>query len=142
VVPTCGKELDRVHQCSVRLSLLIQFVPATLTKAICRVPIAMKADWSLPALPATDLVHRIYRDIKFSKDKTPYKTNFAASLSRTGRKSSFAMYYIHVQVSGYLQIELERKLLHSYRTTSSTARGKDNDRSRMLGALSSRYRHH
>lgn len=61
-------------------------------------PVASKADWSLPALPASDLVHRIYRDTHFSKDKTPYKTNLAVSLSRTGRKSKFAMYYLHIEV--------------------------------------------
>lgn len=30
-------------------------------------------------------VFRIYRDIRFSKDKTPYKTNFSASFSRLGK---------------------------------------------------------
>ncbi|KAM0755197.1 hypothetical protein T439DRAFT_131132 [Meredithblackwellia eburnea MCA 4105] len=60
------------------------------------VPVASEADWTLPPLPAKDLIHRIYRDVRFSKEKTPYKTNFALSLSRTGRKGPFCLYYIHI----------------------------------------------
>ena len=37
-----------------------------------------KFDDTIPELPAKDLVFRIYRDIRFSKDPTPYKTHFAA----------------------------------------------------------------
>ena len=37
----------------------------------------------------------INRDIRFSKDKTPYKTNFGASIKRGGKKSPFAGYYFH-----------------------------------------------
>ncbi|WP_209390225.1 DUF2461 domain-containing protein [Chryseobacterium sp. RR2-3-20] len=39
---------------------------------------------------------RIYRDTRFSKDKTPYKTNFGASfgMGKNGKKSG---YYIHIQ---------------------------------------------
>ncbi|GAA6027313.1 hypothetical protein JCM8097_002584 [Rhodosporidiobolus ruineniae] len=61
------------------------------------VPKATEADWSLPHLPAKDLVQRIYRDVRFSKDKTPYKLSFSASTSRTGRKGPYALYYIHIQ---------------------------------------------
>lgn len=43
------------------------------------VPLASEADWSLPHLPAKELIQRIYRDVRFSKDKTPYKTNMSAS---------------------------------------------------------------
>jgi len=39
-------------------------------------------------------VFRIYRDIRFSKDKSPYKTHFGAVL--TGKeKGLFAGYYLH-----------------------------------------------
>lgn len=41
-------------------------------------------DWTVPVLPARDLVHRLARDIRFSNDKTPYKTSFQAGFSRTG----------------------------------------------------------
>ncbi|KAH7096921.1 hypothetical protein BKA62DRAFT_483760 [Auriculariales sp. MPI-PUGE-AT-0066] len=47
-------------------------------------------DSEIPPLPPKDVVHRIYRDVRFSHDKTPYKTNFSASFSRTGRKGPFA----------------------------------------------------
>ncbi|GEM07416.1 hypothetical protein Rt10032_c03g1433 [Rhodotorula toruloides] len=64
------------------------------------VPIASEADWTLPHLPAKDLMHRIYRDVRFSKDKTPYKRYLCASHSRTGRKGPFALYYLHIQPGG------------------------------------------
>ena len=41
-------------------------------------------------------VYRIYRDIRFSKDKTPYKTHFGANMTRGGRNSIYAGYYIHI----------------------------------------------
>ena len=40
---------------------------------------------------------RIHRDVRFSKNKTPYKINMSASFSRGGKKSVFADYYIHLQ---------------------------------------------
>lgn len=39
---------------------------------------------------------RIYRDVRFSKDKSPYKTNFGASFSRSGAHLRGG-YYIHIQ---------------------------------------------
>lgn len=41
-------------------------------------------------------VFRIYRDVRFSKDKTPYKTNFAGSYTRAGARLRGG-YYIHLQ---------------------------------------------
>ncbi|GAA5876588.1 hypothetical protein JCM8547_002417 [Rhodosporidiobolus lusitaniae] len=61
------------------------------------IPKATEADWSLPHLPAKDVMQRIYRDVRFSKDKTPYKKGFSASTSRTGRKGPYGIYYIHIQ---------------------------------------------
>ena len=29
-----------------------------------------RGDWSLPVFPAKDLIYRIYRDVRFSRDKT------------------------------------------------------------------------
>ena len=40
---------------------------------------------------------RINRDIRFSKDKSPYKTNFGASINKGGKKSIFAGYYFHCE---------------------------------------------
>jgi uncharacterized protein (TIGR02453 family) len=47
-----------------------------------------------------DCLFRINRDIRFSKDKTPYKNNFGASIKRDGRKSRFAGYYFHCSPGG------------------------------------------
>ena len=41
-------------------------------------------------------VFRIYRDVRFSKDKSPYKTNFGTSMKPGGRKSPYGGYYIHI----------------------------------------------
>jgi len=43
---------------------------------------------------------RINRDIRFSKDKTPYKSNMGASFIRGGKKSIFAGYYFHLEPGG------------------------------------------
>lgn len=41
-------------------------------------------------------VMRIYRDIRFRKDKTPYKTNFGINL-KTGGGNEELGYYLHIQ---------------------------------------------
>jgi uncharacterized protein (TIGR02453 family) len=56
-----------------------------------------KKDSTIKELKAKDCMFRINRDIRFSKDKTPYKTNFGASINRGGRKSVFAGYYFHFE---------------------------------------------
>ncbi|MCM1293575.1 MAG: DUF2461 domain-containing protein [Bacteroides sp.] len=43
--------------------------------------------------------YRIYRDTRFSKDKTPYKTHFSASVCQGGRKSRYAGYYIELGIA-------------------------------------------
>ena len=40
---------------------------------------------------------RIYRDVRFSKNKAPYKTNFGAFFAKDGRKSGHAGYYMHIE---------------------------------------------
>ena len=42
-------------------------------------------------------VFRIYRDVRFSHDKSPYKTNVGAALYREGDKSRPGLLYIHVE---------------------------------------------
>jgi len=44
-----------------------------------------------------DCIFRIFRDIRFSPDKTPYKTNFGAYITKGGRKSPMAGYYFHLE---------------------------------------------
>jgi uncharacterized protein (TIGR02453 family) len=47
-------------------------------------------------IEAKDAIFRINRDIRFSKDKTPYKTNVSANIARGGRKShNVPGFYIH-----------------------------------------------
>lgn len=54
-------------------------------------------DSEIGFLTPKDCVFRIYKDVRFSKDKTPYKTNFGAFFVNGGRKSGMAGYYIHVE---------------------------------------------
>lgn len=56
-----------------------------------------KKDKSIAALKAKECMFRINRDIRFAKDKTPYKTNMGASINRGGKKSLFAGYYFHCE---------------------------------------------
>ena len=54
-------------------------------------------DDSVRGADARKCVFRIYRDIRFAKDKSPYKTNFGAVLTGKGRDS--ALYYFHLSPS-------------------------------------------
>lgn len=56
-----------------------------------------KTDASIAGLVAKDCMFRINRDIRFSKDKSPYKSNFGASINKGGRKSMGAGYYFHCE---------------------------------------------
>lgn len=49
---------------------------------------------------AKDSIFRIFRDVRFSKDKTPYKAHFGAFFSRGGRKYPGAGYYLHIEPGG------------------------------------------
>ncbi|KAK4162862.1 hypothetical protein QBC43DRAFT_240146 [Cladorrhinum sp. PSN259] len=59
----------------------------------------IEVDPTIPELPFKDVNFRIYRDIRFSKDPTPYKAHFSVAFSRTGRKGPYACYYIHFEPS-------------------------------------------
>jgi uncharacterized protein (TIGR02453 family) len=54
-------------------------------------------DPDIRGLEAKQCLFRINRDIRFSKNKAPYKTNFGASIAKGGRRSPFAGYYLHLQ---------------------------------------------
>lgn len=54
-------------------------------------------DVSLAPLQAKDCIFRINRDVRFSANKNPYKTNFSAYLSKGGKKFPGAGYYFHFQ---------------------------------------------
>ncbi|MBL7736255.1 MAG: DUF2461 domain-containing protein [Chitinophagaceae bacterium] len=56
-----------------------------------------KKDPDIRDLTAKKCCFRINRDIRFSKNKAPYKTNMGASINRGGKKSIFAGYYFHLE---------------------------------------------
>lgn len=54
-------------------------------------------DQEVASLNVKDCVFRINRDVRFSKNKAPYKTNMGGSINRGGKKSIFAGYYFHLE---------------------------------------------
>ena len=48
-------------------------------------------------LKPKDCTFRIYKDVRFSKDKTPYKNNMSASINPGGKKSNIPGYYFHLE---------------------------------------------
>jgi len=61
------------------------------------ISLVAKFDASIEHLMPGDCMFRIYRDTRFAKDKTPYKTNFGAVLSPEGNKMKPAGYYMHIE---------------------------------------------
>lgn len=53
-------------------------------------------DSSVQGLKVSDCTYRIYRDVRFSKDKSPYKTHMGCYICRGGKKSGYSGYYFHV----------------------------------------------
>ncbi|HSN07618.1 MAG TPA: DUF2461 domain-containing protein [Hanamia sp.] len=70
-----------------------QFVEELLKKMIL-------IDEDMKGLSAKNCCFRINRDIRFSKNKTPYKINMSAYFSKGGKKSIYAGYYFHLQPEG------------------------------------------
>jgi len=56
-----------------------------------------KTDDAISRLTPKDCMFRINRDVRFSKDKSPYKTNFGAYINPGGKKSTLAGYYLHIE---------------------------------------------
>jgi uncharacterized protein (TIGR02453 family) len=71
------------------------FVQAVINEVITFDPI-------LKGLEVKNCVFRINRDTRFSKDKSPYKTNFGAFIVRGGKNNGerFAGYYFHIEPDG------------------------------------------
>jgi len=58
-------------------------------------------DEDIKNVEASECVFRIYRDVRFSHDKTPYKTHFGVFIaSAGGRKSQRGGYYLHLDPAG------------------------------------------
>ncbi len=53
----------------------------------------------MKGLEAKSCIFRINRDIRFSNDKSPYKTNFGAFIVKGGKKNGdkFSGYYLHIE---------------------------------------------
>jgi uncharacterized protein (TIGR02453 family) len=56
-----------------------------------------KVDDKLAGLEPKKLPFRIYRDVRFSKDKSPYKVNMGAGFSPNGKLVQEPGYYIHIE---------------------------------------------
>jgi uncharacterized protein (TIGR02453 family) len=69
----------------------ISALTASLISQIC------KFDPAISGTTAEDCVFRIYRDIRFSANKAPYKNNLGAYIAPGGRKSAVPGYYFHIQ---------------------------------------------
>jgi uncharacterized protein (TIGR02453 family) len=61
------------------------------------IPEIAKFDPTVAHISPKDCIFRIYRDVRFSNDKLPYKTNIGAFISKTGRKGNHPGYYIHFE---------------------------------------------
>jgi uncharacterized protein (TIGR02453 family) len=54
----------------------------------------------LDGVTPKDCIMRIYRDVRFSRDKSPYKTGLGATIAPGGRKSGRVGYHLHLAPSG------------------------------------------
>ncbi|MEG0601982.1 MAG: DUF2461 domain-containing protein [Mucinivorans sp.] len=59
-------------------------------------------DSTVENLTLKDCTYRIYRDVRFSPNKMPYKTHIGAYICRGGKKSGYAGYYFHVEPNNSL----------------------------------------
>lgn len=57
-------------------------------------------DPRIHGLGSADCTYRIYRDVRFSEDKRPYKHHLGAFICPGGKKSGYSGYYFHVSTGG------------------------------------------
>ena len=57
-------------------------------------------DPTIKGLELKNCTYRIYRDVRFSPNKEPYKTHIGAYVCRGGKKSQYAGYYFHIEPQG------------------------------------------
>lgn len=79
-----------------------------------------KIDSRIPGdYPISKCIFRIYRDVRFSKDKTPYKTFFSAAFSSIGKQTQVPGYYLQMEPGkSFLAIGIwqpDRDKLHAIR---------------------------
>ncbi len=61
------------------------------------IPRLKTIDSQIDVTSAKECTFRIFRDVRFSKNKLPFKTNFGAFINKGGRKSDYAGFYIHIE---------------------------------------------
>ena len=61
------------------------------------IPGIYKIDPSIGTPDVKKSIFRIFRDVRFSNNKLPYKTNFGGFIAKGGRKSGNAGYYLHIE---------------------------------------------
>ena len=54
---------------------------------------------------AKDCIFRINRDVRFSKDKTPYKLIMGALIGKGGRKTAERSYYLNIEPGNSFKLE-------------------------------------
>lgn len=65
-----------------------------LTAVIARIS---QFDETVKGIEARDCTYRIYRDTRFTEDKTPYKTHMGGYINSKGKKSDHCGYYLHLE---------------------------------------------
>ena len=60
------------------------------------IPAIHSFDKGIEFITAKDCMFRINRDVRFSNDKSPYKTNFGTYIVKGGKKSFYGGYYLHL----------------------------------------------
>lgn len=87
-----------------------------LTAIIARISLF---DKSINGIQVKDCTYRIYRDTRFSMDKTPYKTYFGGYINAHGKKSAHCGYYVHLEIGNSMLAGgswcLESKVLKAVR---------------------------
>jgi len=56
-----------------------------------------KFEPAIAYLTPKDCTYRIYRDLRFTQDKTPYKGHFGAYINEHGKKAYYGGYYIQIE---------------------------------------------
>lgn len=56
-----------------------------------------KIDESIAHLDPKKCIFRIHRDVRFSANKNPYKTNLGAYLYKGDKQANYAGYYLHIE---------------------------------------------
>ncbi len=64
----------------------------------------VRHDPTIAGVDPKKALFRIHRDIRFSNDKTPYKTRFSASIAGPAAKHSGPMYYLSIDADGILHV--------------------------------------